>query len=408
MTITNAADGSDSVVGSDYVFPEIDFGTDELPDFHALMDQLRASGRRVAKVRYIGGPAWLLLRHEDVYKAYRDSEHFPSSAAYTRIAMPTMGRTIQCMEGEEHRIKRALVSGAFLPTVVRQHTERLLRPLAQRLIDGFRGRDELDLVEEYCHRYPLQVITGLLGTPADDEQQLIAWIHGLFLYPWDPEGALRARTAITDYLLPIIHARRSQPREDLISQLAGAEVEGHRLDDEDILSFVRLLFPAGADTTYLTLGTMMSAVLNDAALAERLRAEPELIPAAVEESLRLFGTVCLLPRYTETGFELDGVAIPPNSTVLFGTAPADRDPDVYPDPERFDIERRPRHLVTFGGGVHFCLGTHLARAELCVSLELLLRRLPGLRPGEGAAPATSAVLRGVRRLPVRFDTVLPA
>jgi cytochrome P450 len=392
----------------DYAFPDIDFGVDELPDFHALMAQLQATDQRAVPVRYIGGTAWLLFRHEDVYRAYRDSEHFPSSASYTRIAMPTMGRTIQCMEGEEHRIKRALVSGAFLPAVVRQHTERLLRPLAHRLIDGFAGRNTLDLVEEYCHRYPLQVITGLLGIPADDEQQLIAWIHGLFQYPWDPDGALKAKAAITEYLVPIIHARRTQPQDDVISRLTQAEVEGHHLDDEDILSFIRLLFPAGADTTYLTLGTMMSAVLGDDGVRARLLADPALIPAAVEESLRLFGTVCLLPRYTETGFELDGAVIPPHSTVLFGTAPADRDETAYPHPERFDIERQPRHLVTFGGGPHFCLGTHLARAELMVSLELLLQRLPGLRLQQGAGTATGAVLRGVRELPVAFDAVLPA
>lgn len=392
----------------DHAFPDIDFGLDDLPDFHALMEQLHKSGKRAVPVRYIGGTAWLLCRHQDVYRAYRDSEHFPSSAAYTRIAMPTMGRTVQCIEGEEHRIKRALVSGAFLPAAVRAQTERLLRPLAQRLIDGFQGRNELDLVEEYCHRYPLQVITGMLGIPADDEQQLIAWIHGLFLYPWDPAGALAAKASITDYLTPIIQARRSQPQDDVISLLAQAETEGHRLDDEDILSFIRLLFPAGADTTYLTLGTMMNAVLGDPLVKQRLLADPALIPAAVEESLRLFGTVCLLPRYTETGFNLDGVEIPPDSTVLFGTAPADRDADQFPDPHRFDLERQPRHLVTFGGGPHFCLGTHLARAELCVSLELLLKRLPGLRLRNGMVPATGAVLRGVRNLPVVYDAVLPA
>jgi cytochrome P450 len=397
-----------ATAGIEHAFPDIDFGLDELPDLHALLAQLQRGDQRVVPVRYIGGTAWLLFRHEDVYRAYRDSEHFPSSASYTRIAMPTMGRTIQCMEGEEHRIKRALVSGAFLPAAVRSHSERLLRPLANRLIDGFAGRNELDLVEEYCHRYPLQVITGLLGIPADDEAQLIDWIHGLCQDPWDPDGALTARAALTEYLLPIVHARRTRPQDDVISQLCAATVEGQQLDDEDILAFVRLLFPAGADTTYLTLGSMLNAVLGDAAIRQRLLADPALIPAAVEESLRLFGTVCLLPRYTETGFTLDGVEIPPHSTVLFGTAPAGRDAAAYPDPQRFDIERQPRHLVTFGGGVHFCLGTHLARAELCISLELLLQRLPGLRLRDGMQPATGAVLRGVRRLPIVFDAVLPA
>lgn len=392
----------------DYAFPDIDFGLDELPDLHELMARLQAGDRRVVPVRYIGGTAWLLFRHADVYAAYRDTEHFPSSAAYTRIAMPTMGRTIQCMEGEEHRIKRALVSGAFLPTVVRRHTEQLLRPLAHRLIDGFAGRTELDLVEAFCHRYPLQVITGLLGIPSDDEAQLIEWIHGLFQYPWDQQGALAARDALTAYLLPVVAARRERPQDDLISALTTAQIEGHALDDEDILAFVRLLFPAGADTTYLALGSMLSAVLADDPLRQRLLAEPANIPAAVEESLRLFGTVCLLPRYTETGFQLGDSSIPPQSTVLFGTAPADRDAQVFADPQRFDLERQPRHLVTFGGGAHFCLGTHLARAELCVSLELLLQRLPGLRLRDGPVAASGAVLRGVRRLPVAFDRVLPA
>jgi cytochrome P450 len=397
-----------TTVALEYAFPDIDFGLDDVPNIHELMAELHASAVRVVPVRYIGGTAWLLFRHDDVYRAYRDSEHFPSSASYTRIAMPTMGRTLQCMEGDEHRIKRALVSGAFLPNAVRRHTERLLRPLAHRLIDSFTGRTELDLVEEFCHRYPLQVITGLLGIPADDEQQLIQWIHGLFLYPWDPASALQAKASITDYLLPIIQARRAQPQDDVISLLCNAETEGHRLDDEDMLAFIRLLFPAGADTTYLTLGSMFNAILGDAALTARLIAEPALIPSAVEESLRLFGTVCLLPRYTEIGFELDGITIPPNSTVLFGSAPADRDAAVYADPQRFIIDRQPRHLVTFGGGPHFCLGTHLARAELCVALELLLQRLPGLRLRDGMVPATSAVLRGVRKLPVVFDAVLAA
>jgi cytochrome P450 len=397
-----------SLQSFEQILADTDFGTQELPNFHALMDTLRATGRHAFPVRYIGGPAWLLLRHHDVYGAFRDSEHFPSSASYTRIAMPTMGRTIQCIEGEEHRIKRALVSPAFSAAAVRVLVERLLRPLAHQLIDAWQGRSELDLVAEYCRRFPLLVITRLLGIPSDDEQQLIDWIHGLFQFPWDPEGALRARESLTGYLLPIVQARRREPHDDLISLLAAAELEGHRLDDEDVLSFLRLLFPAGADTTYLALGSLLNHVLAEEPLRQRIAADPELIPAAVEEGLRLYGSVCLLPRYTETGFELDGVHIPANSTVLFGVGPADRDPKVFPDPERFQIGRNNRSIVTFGGGRHFCLGMYLARAELCISLELLLRRLPGLRLRDGPQLANGTVLRGVRALPVRFDALLPA
>jgi cytochrome P450 len=252
------------------------------------------------------------------------------------------------------------------------------------------------------------VITRLLGIPAPNEAQLFGWVRGLFDYPFHPESALKAAAEVDAFLLPLIHARRTVPAQDLISRLASAQVEGRRLSDEDILGFVKLLFPAGADTTYLTLGSMMNAVLSDDALRARLVADPALIPQAVEESVRLFGAVALLPRYTETGARIGDVDIPPDSWVLFGVRPAGRDVAQYPDPDRFDLARHAQRLVTFGGVPHFCLGVHLARAELTITLELLLARLGGLRLTEGSMPQTSAVLRGVRRLPVAFDELVPA
>jgi cytochrome P450 len=392
----------------DYALPHVDFGRDEVPDLDALLGQLLQSGQRVVPVRYLETTAWLILRHEDVGRAFRDAVHFPASAAHLRYSLPVQGRTLLCMEKEEHRIHRALVAEAFQPQAVQAHVGTLLRPLANELIDAFAPRRELDLVAAYCHRYPLRVITRLLGIPATDEAQLFAWVRGLFDYPWDPQGALKARDEVDAFLLPLIQARRAQPRQDLISRLASAEVEGHRLKDEDILGFVKLLFPAGADTTYLTLGNMMNAVLGDAALTARLRADPALITGAVEETVRLHAAVCLLPRYTETGAEIGGVTIPKDSWVLFGVRPAGRDAEQYPDPERFDVGRHAQRLVSFGGMPHFCLGVHLARAELATSLELLLARLPGLRLTAGPMPASSAVLRGVRRLPVAFEAILPA
>ena len=392
----------------EHALPHIDFGRDEVPDLDALVAGLQDAGERVVPVRYLGGTAWLILRHEDVGRAFRDSTRFPASAAHLRYSLPVQGRTLLCMDGEEHRIHRALVAEAFQPKAVQAHVTALLRPLANQLIDAFRARRELDLVGAYCHRYPLQVITRLLGIPAEDEEQLFAWVRGLFDYPFNPAAALRARDEVDAFLVPLIQGRRARPREDLISRLAVAEVEGQRLSDEDILSFVKLLFPAGADTTYLTIGSMMNAVLADGALRERLLADPSLITGAVEESVRLYGAVCFLPRYTETGAEIGGVQIPKDSWVLFGVRPAGRDAAQYPDPAQFDVTRHAQRLVTFGGMPHFCLGVHLARAELATSLELLLARLPGLRLARGPMPAGSAVLRGVRELPVAFDAILPA
>jgi cytochrome P450 len=391
----------------EYAYPEIDFGTAEVPDLEALMTRLQEEGKRVVRIRYIGQPAWLILRHKELYDALMDSAHYPCSAAHLRHSSPVIGKSILCLDGDEHRIKRALVASAFLPSAVRGYTERLLRPLANRLIDGFAGRRELNLVAEYTRRLPVLVITGLLGVPNENERQLVEWIEGLFSYPWDPEFALKAKEEVTAFFLPIIHARRAEPREDLISLSAAAQFEGHRLTDEEVLAFVRLLFPAGADTTYLALGSMMNHVLADSGLTSQLRAEPALIPKVVDECLRLYNTTAFLPRYTESGMEYEGVRIPPDSWVLFGIRAANRDPEVFPDPDRFDIARDRRRSLTFSVGPHACLGVHLARAEMNVSLELLLRRLPGLRLREGKIPMTNAVLRGVRRLPVAYDEVLP-
>jgi len=397
---------TDEAIG--YAYPEIDFGTDDVPDLEELMAQLQAQGKRVVRIRYIGQPAWLILRHKELYDAFMDSAHYPCSAAHLRHSSPVMGKSILCLDGDEHRIKRALVASAFLPSAVRGYTERLLRPIANRLIDGFAGRRELDLVAEFTRRLPVLVITGLLGVPNENERQLIEWIEGLFSYPWDPAFALKAKDEVTAFFLPIIHARRAEPREDLISLIAAAQFEGHRLTDEEVLAFVRLLFPAGADTTYLALGSMMNHVLGDAELKAQLRTEPGLIPKVVDECLRLYNTTAFLPRYTESGIDYEGVRIPPNSWVLFGIRAANRDPEVFPDPERFDIARDRRRSLTFSVGPHACLGMHLARAEMNVSLELLLRRLPGLGLRNGKVAMTNAVLRGVRELPVAYDAVLPA
>ncbi len=393
----------------DYACPDMDFALDPLPDFHARMAALRDSGARVVPVRYLGETAWLILRHEDVAAAYGNDDELPAAPAYLRHSAPAQGRTLLCMSGEEHRINRLLVSGAFRPSEVRRRIESLLVPLANELIDALGDQRSIDLVAHYTRRYPFKVITRLLGIPVADEPQLLAWLEGLFLFPWNPDAALAARAAVTEYLRPIVQARRAQPHDDLVSLLATADVEGQRLSEEEIFSFVRLIFPAGSDTTYLAMSTLLWCVLRDRDLYRTLCERPALRPDAVEEGLRLFSAVCLQPRYTEREVTVAGVRIPANSVVLYGNATANRDAAVFEAADEFRLERPVRDTVTFGGGPHFCLGSHLARAELQVSLELLLDRLPGLRLADADAPGpTGAVLRGVRSLPVIYDAVLPA
>ena len=177
------------MAGIRHVLPEVDFGTDALPDLEARLAALRAAGQRAVPVRYLGGTAWLLLRHEDVGRAFRDPLHFPAAAANLRYSLPVQGRTLLCTWKV-----RSIASTArwWPPRSSRRRWPstpvRLLRPLANELIDGFGARRELDLVEHYCHRYPLRVIAGLLGIPAQNEAQLFGWVRGLFDYPFNPQG----------------------------------------------------------------------------------------------------------------------------------------------------------------------------------------------------------------------------
>jgi cytochrome P450 len=388
----------------------VDFGVDPLPDFHQRMAALRESGHRVVPVCYLGQTAWLVLRHAEVAALYRSEAEVPAAPAYRRHSEPAQGRTLLCMEGDEHRVNRLLVSGAFHPNAVREAVTAVLEPLAHELVDSLSNATGADLVAAFCHRYPFKVITHLLGVPVADEPLLQAWLDGLFQYPWDPQCAIEARAAITDYLAPVVDERRRQPRDDLLSLLATAEVEGRHLEDEEIYAFVRLIFPAGADTTYLSLGSLLWAVLGDRRLYQQLLLQPGLRDAAVEEGLRLYGAVCLQPRYTERPVTIAGVTIPAQSVLLYGNAPANRDPEVFDDPEAFLLQRPPRHrAVTFGGGPHYCLGAHLARAEIRTGLGVVLDRLSGLALAPPGSPGpTGAVLRGVRSLPVTWDQVLPA
>lgn len=380
---------------------EVDFARDELPGLHAILAELRERAA-VTPVRFHGATAFLITRFAELQAAFADDALFPSADAYSRIAMPSMGRTIQCMGGEEHRRNRALVSKAFRPRLMNDFVEAFLAPVAHELIDDFAARGEADLVESYTARYAFTVIGRLLDLPPTDFAQLKRWGDGLLDYPWDPEGALAARAEFTDYLKPLVDARRSRPGEDLLSSLAAVEVEGEGLSDEEIFSFVRLLFPAGADTTYRALGSLLHAVLAHREVFETVQREPATVPAVVGESLRWEPPVPLLPRFAPRDARFAGVDIPAGSDVLFGIASANRDARVFADPDRFHPGRAERDLLSFGHGLHFCLGSHLARREMEVSLRIFAERLPDLELADGDVGLSGAVLRGPQRLPVRF------
>ncbi|HZP27566.1 MAG TPA: cytochrome P450 [Acidimicrobiia bacterium] len=386
---------------------DADYAVEEMPD---LLDRLAALRERkpAAWVRSFGQPTVMFTSYELVNAAFRDEETFPSAAFYGRTVTDVLGRNLQCMYGDEHRRNRALASPAFRQRLMPGLVRPLLEPVAHELIDRFEGRGEADLVADFTRRYPFKIILRLLGLPQTSEEQVSTWALGMLDIQQNHDFALKCSEEFTAFVQPIMEHRRTEPADDLISTLATTEVDGDRLTDDEIMNFLKLLFPAGADTTYLGLGNTLYALLTNPDQLEIVLADPKAESRwAAEEGLRWNAPVALLPRHNPRDVVWHDVEIPGDTPLIFAIAAANRDPAVFPDPERFDVTRRPGGVLTFGFGTHFCLGAHLARAELEVSLQVLLERLPKLRLAEtdGVHITSSFVqlLRGPNRLPVRFD-----
>ncbi|GAA4862085.1 cytochrome P450 [Saccharopolyspora rosea] len=392
----------------DLDFTDCDFAFEDIPDLHRLLADLRAR-KPYALVPHGGRKAVLLLTEELVAAAFRDERTFPANAIYPYTTGAVLGRTLQCMTGREHRVNKALASPPFRRLASDALAASTIRPLAHRLVDDFADRGHADLVAEFAAPFPVRVISALLGLPEWDVDDMARWAHALFTFPLDPDGAVRASREFTERITPVLAERRAAPGDDLVSALVAHEVDGERLTDEEVLAFLRLLFPAGADTTHLALGSILSALLTHPDQLDRVRADEAEIRWAVAEGLRWEPPVALLPRVCPDAVTWQGIDIPAGTTMIFAITAANRDPAVYPEPDRFDITRRVLPSTAFGGGPHSCLGVWLAQAELRTALSVLLARLPGLRLREGAEPAAkvssqiASALRGPDALHVEWD-----
>ncbi len=386
------------------LFPEIDFAWNEVTDLHALLRKARESGP-IVRVRYHDKPAYLVLSHEAVSAGLSDENVFPSEAFHRNWSQPTMGRTLQCMTGDAHRRTRSLVNSAFRPSVMKRSIESLLEPVAHRLIDDFAAQGGVELIEGFTHRYPATIIMRMLGLPDHDETKILRWALDLINYPWQPEEALQSSREFTSYLADAVAQRRAEPQEDLLSELCTVELEGQRLSDEEIFSLVRLLFPAGADTTFKALGSFCWAVLTQTDLSDEVARDSALRSSLVEETLRWEPPIALQPRTSgPQPASWFGVEIPADAPMLFAITAANRDPEVFSEPDRFDPSRNARSILTFGRGSHFCLGTHLARREMDVAMGALFERCRGLRlAGPEPVEIVGAVLRGPTTLHVEFE-----
>ena len=386
------------------LFPEIDFAHAEAPNLQELLDETRSEGP-VVPVRFHGELTYLITGYEQLREAFGDEDHFASEAFYRKSAEPSMGRNMQCMKGEQHRINRSLVSRSFLPRRVAGYVDGPVVREAVRRVDALADKPEVDLVEEFARPFPFSVITHLLGLPVEDEPLFLEWALKLIDYPWDPVGALKARDQFTAYLQPLLDARREDPREDVLSILATAEVEGNRLEDEEIFSLCRLLFPAGSDTAYKNLGSLLAAILTTPGMKELALGSDEDRENLVQEGLRWQAPVALQPRACSEAIHFHGHDIPTGSPMLFGLTAGNHDATVFEDPHRFDPSRPNNHQhLSFGHGVHFCLGSHLARRELETGIKVLFERFPDMELAPGAGiEFYGCILRGAKEVRVRLN-----
>lgn len=386
----------------------VNFGSMTIRDAMEQIGRLQSNGRPVVPVRFHDDVAWMVVGYDAVASIFANETDLPAADFYERFTSPWLGRTVPSMRGEEHRAHRAFFLAPLLPTRMRACAERAVIPIANELISGFGRRREVDFVAEYARRYPFRVITRLLDLPDEDEDIIHKFVSELFHFPWDPEGAVRARDAMTEYLRPIARARRERPGEDIISYFASTEVNGRLLSEVDLIDFIRFMYPAAGENTTNALGLLMYRALIDRNIHERILKSSKDRTAAVEESLRIDPPVPLIVRYTERAVTIVGTEIPARSSILLAIGGANRDVRHFENPDVFSLDRGLASHIAFGRGPHFCIGAHLARAELRATLDLMLDRLPGLRlVSPERTIFEGGMMRGPTALPISFADVLP-
>jgi cytochrome P450 len=365
----------------------------------------RAAGAAIpaAPSSYDTRDAVVVTRFAAADAVVRDDETF-SSSIHTQTAGVFKGETMRGMDGDEHRRHRALVATAFRPSAVERWRTTAIEPVIHELIDAIEPRGRADLVADITTRFPVQVICTIIGLPREDHEQFVEWSEAINLGVLDPERGHAAAAALTEYLRPIVDARRVDPADDLITGLVLAEIDGERLTEDRIFSFLRLLVPAGAETTSRALGSALVALLTHPDALALVRDDRTTLPTVVEECLRWETPVAMVMRIATRDTEVDGCPIAAGTPVTVLTSSANHDERRWPDADEWHPDRALLPNLAFGAGPHACLGVNLARAELHVGLGALLDRLPGLAldPDDEDPVVAGYAFRGPRRLPVVF------
>lgn len=385
----------------------MDIFSDEVRrDPFAIYEQMRTN----APAFYAPPPfdGWLIFDYEGVKRALNDHESFSS-------AVPGPRHWFIFQDPPAHSKLRALISRAFTPRMVAQ-LEPLIRDFTCRLLDRAIERGEMDVAEDFSVPLPMQVIATMIGIPAEDWAQFKRWSDGILKLSYarsggaEAEEAKRAFQSVTaemgPYLGEMIRERRNAPRNDLMTRLIEAEVDGERLSHEEILGFFQLLLVGGQETTTNLINNAILCFLDHQDQLALLRSAPELLSLAIEEVLRYRSPLQWVMRTPRRDIELHGKTIPAGKLVLAMMGSANRDPKVFKDANRFDIRRDPNPHIAFGHGIHSCLGAALARMEARIALGDFLARVKDFErvSNEPWEPRKALHVHGPARLPIRLTS----
>jgi cytochrome P450 len=317
-------------------------------------------------------------------------------------------QTIISAAPAQHQRLRRLVSRAFTPRAAERLRTACIDVITE-LVDRHSAVGHCDMVHDIARQYPVPIICALVGAPSEDWELFARCADDLSKafgcnVAADESAILRAWEQLDAYLEQLIARRRRSLGDDLISELIRVEEDGDRLTHDELVNLVAILLNAGTDTTRNQLAAAVQVLSEHPDQWALLAEHPELAPKAVEELMRHSPIIFASLRVATTDVELGGVLIPEGAFVLANTAAANRDPAIYDDPDRLDITRQgPAPMLTFGGGVHYCLGAHLARIELVEALRVITRRMPNARPTGPAPWKPPAGISGPTSLPIAFD-----
>jgi cytochrome P450 len=369
----------------------------------AIWDELREHCP-VARTERWGG-SWLPTRYDDVVAIAHDVERFSSSEILVAPRVedgPDDGIKAPPITSDppEHHWARRLILPAFSPRSVARYesySRELCGRLAGQIPDAGRG----DAAEGYAQQIPVRVIARMLGVDEGRADEFTGWVRGVLEFgATDPERRKAARHSIISFFAEQVEDRRRSPKDDLLTELLAAEVDGRPVPDTHVIGTCNLILVAGIDTTWSAIGSALWHLATNAGDRARLVTEPDLMPTAVEELLRAYAPVTMARLVTED-VEVRGACIHAGDKVLMPFPAANRDPAVFPDADRVVLDRAENRHVAFGVGIHRCAGSNLARMELRVALEEWLARMPDFRLADGEEVTwAGGQVRGPRHLPV--------